>query len=91
MVKATPTGSYQSIVSGGNQLSTSIAIGGTASDIDFGFKSGGSIWQNPQDQYDVNGIDGVTPLDVLLIINEINQNGPRNLADANFQAHHTWT
>lgn len=29
-------------------------------------------WQNPDNQFDVNGRDGVTPLDVLLLINHIN-------------------
>ncbi len=31
------------------------------------------IWQNPDNPYDVNGIDGVTPLDALLIVNYINR------------------
>lgn len=86
LVKVTPTGSYQAVVAGGNQLTAIVTNGATTKDIDFGFKSGVSTWQNPQNQYDVNGIDGVTPLDVLLIINEINQNGSRNLAEANFQS-----
>jgi hypothetical protein len=30
------------------------------------------LWHNYADPYDVNGVDGVTPLDVLLIINWIN-------------------
>ncbi len=29
-------------------------------------------WQNPANAFDVNGLDGVTPLDVLLLINYIN-------------------
>jgi len=29
-------------------------------------------WQNPVNAFDVNGLDGVTPLDVLLLINYIN-------------------
>ena len=85
-VKVTPSGSYQPLTSGGNQVSTTVSTGGTTRDVDFGFRSSGSTWQNPQDQYDVNGVEGVTALDVLLIINEINQNGPRDLAQANFQA-----
>ncbi len=32
-----------------------------------------AIWQNPDNPYDVNGIDGVTPLDALLIVNYINR------------------
>jgi hypothetical protein len=35
----------------------------------------GPLYQNPADPYDVNGEPGVTPLDVLLIINYINRNG----------------
>ena len=30
------------------------------------------LWHNYADPYDVNAVDGVTPLDVLLIINWIN-------------------
>lgn len=85
-VKVTPVGSHQAVVSGGDQVSATVTTGATINDIDFGFRSGGSTWQNPQNQYDVNGVEGVTPLDVLLIINELNLNGSRNLADVNFQA-----
>ena len=85
-VKVTPFGSYNPLATGGNQRSATVSAGGTTTDIDFGFKLVGSIWQNSLNPFDVNGVDGVTPLDVLLIINELNENGSRNLAQANFQA-----
>jgi hypothetical protein len=31
------------------------------------------LWRNPSNPYDVNGVDGVTPLDVLAIINYLNR------------------
>ena len=37
-------------------------------------------WQNPQIPMDVDGQDGVTPLDVLIIINDINLHGDAGLA-----------
>lgn len=86
LVKVTPLGSYQAVASGGNQVAASVATGSTTKDVDFGFRFVGSTWQNPQNQYDVDGADGVTPLDVLLVINEINEHGARNLSEANFQA-----
>ncbi len=36
-------------------------------------------WQNPDNHFDVNGNGVVEPLDVLLIVNEINRNGSRAL------------
>jgi hypothetical protein len=36
-------------------------------------------WQNPANSFDVNNSGTVSAIDVLVIINEINANGPRNL------------
>ncbi len=86
LVKVTPNSGFQAISAGGDQLTTSVTTGTATSDIDFGFQAGGTIWQNPQNALDVNGVDGVTPLDVLLIINDINANGARSLSGTSFQA-----
>jgi hypothetical protein len=40
-------------------------------------------WQNSLNKFDVNKVDGVTPLDALNIINELNTNGPHSLAPPN--------
>ena len=38
-------------------------------------------WQNPENRYDVNGDGFITPTDVLVVINGINQLGPQRLPD----------
>lgn len=48
--------------------------------VDFGLYLPPSPWQNPNLPEDVDGNNGVNPLDVLILINEINQNGSRALA-----------
>ena len=39
----------------------------------------GQIWQNARMRYDVNGDSAVTPLDALVLIHDINENGSRVL------------
>jgi len=38
-----------------------------------------SIWQNPDDPDDINGDGRITPLDVLLLLNELSKKGSREL------------
>lgn len=38
-----------------------------------------SVWQNPSNRFDVNADSHVTPVDALLIINDLNQFGARSL------------
>lgn len=38
-----------------------------------------SIWQNPDNPYDTNGDGRLTPLDVLLLLNELSKRGSREL------------
>lgn len=47
--------------------------------IDFGALRTPSPWQNPTFHEDVNNQGGADPIDVLILINEINLNGTRNL------------
>lgn len=68
----------------GRQAATVVANTAT-SDIDFGFDSNSSQWQNPANRYDVNHDLQVSPIDVLLVINELNLRGSRSLA-GNFVA-----
>ncbi|MFN9851274.1 MAG: dockerin type I domain-containing protein [Planctomycetota bacterium] len=54
--------------------------------VDFGIFTPPSPWRNPILPEDVNGVDGVNPLDVLILINEINQNGARPLSGSSIVA-----
>ncbi len=86
-VKVTPSSSSYIVVQPGNAtLSATVAAGQPTVDVDFGARSSASQWQNPQDRFDVNNNGSVTAIDVLLVVNEINQNGSRNLAESNIQA-----
>ncbi|MDX1927208.1 MAG: dockerin type I domain-containing protein [Pirellulaceae bacterium] len=69
--------------SGGRQLATVAANTATA-DIDFGFDSNTSQWQNTLNRFDVNRSSEVSPLDALLVINELNARGSRSLVGSNF-------
>ncbi len=56
-----------------------LASSGVLSHIDFGLKREASPWQNQLLNEDVDNLGSVNPLDVLLLINEINRNGSRAL------------
>ena len=49
------------------------------SNIDFGIHVDASPWQNHNNALDVNNDGFVSPIDVLNVINDINQSGPRQL------------
>jgi hypothetical protein len=53
-----------------------------ATDVDFGFETAMSPWQNARDPLDVNDDKIVSALDVLLIVNTINADGPRQLTES---------
>lgn len=67
----------------GRQNATVVANAATA-DVDFGFVSNTSQWQNPTNRHDVNGDAEVSPIDALLVINDLNLRGSRSLASTNF-------
>jgi Dockerin type I domain len=69
--------------SNGRQIATVVANTAT-SDIDFGFDSNTSQWQNSLNRFDVNRSGEVSPIDALLIINELNARGSRSLVGSNF-------
>lgn len=48
--------------------------------VDFGLFTPPSPWRNPNIQEDVSGDGNVIPLDVLILVNEINQGGQRPLS-----------
>ncbi len=59
-----------------------LAVGDVARHVDFGARSTAGLrpWQNPENAYDVSGDDGfVSPRDALLVIEDLNNNGAREL------------
>lgn len=73
----TPTGGLQPVT---------IVANTAAPDIDFGFSTASSPWQNTRDPNDVNDDGIISALDVLLIVNDINANGIRDLGLSGYQA-----
>ncbi len=86
-VSGLPTGSYSVEVTPGigyralssNIAQVSVTAGQALEDVDFGFETSISQWQNTRDPLDVNDDNLISPLDILLIINEINARGVRDL------------
>ncbi len=77
-----PTSSPISPSSG--RQNVTVVANTAAADVDFGFVSNTSQWQNPVLRYDVNNDTEVSPIDALLIINDLNLIGSRSLAGTNF-------
>jgi hypothetical protein len=48
--------------------------------VDFGFVAFVSSWQNQANRFDVNNDGAVSPIDALLVINDLNLKGARSLA-----------
>ena len=72
VVGVVPAGFVQTFPANG-QLQLVTVVGGEASeDIDFGDRENAFPWQNARNRLDVNDDGFVVPLDVLLIINELN-------------------
>ncbi|MCB9924064.1 MAG: hypothetical protein H6822_17920 [Planctomycetaceae bacterium] len=90
MLPSLETGSYRVQVLGttGSQGTTpttqAVAISGAApvASVDFGFVAVASPWQNASNRFDANNDGVVSPIDALLIINELNSNGSRKLTSA---------
>lgn len=53
------------------EVSRTVDIGEAASEIDFSYRYSGDAWHNPTLEADVDGRNGVTPRDALLVINEL--------------------
>ncbi len=83
LVRATPVGSFLGIAPEDRLQSATVVAGTPTSDIDFGFVVGSSQWQNQRDPHDVNDDGLISALDALLIINEINAHGSRDLRGTN--------
>lgn len=78
-VRMTPSSGFNGIDPAGGQQMTSLQANEAVIDVDFGFTTTTSDWQNPNNQFDVNADTIVSAIDVLLIVNDINENGSRDL------------
>lgn len=76
-----PSSSYQLVQPSTGLRQASVTAGQATESIDFALNLPVSPWQNQVQRTDVNNDSQVTPLDVLLVINEINRNGARPLQD----------
>ncbi len=85
-----PAGAYQVQVTSpdfnpinpaAGRQSATVTANTATTDIDFGFTSATSQWQNPTNRLDVNNSNSVSPIDALLVINQLNTHGSRKLAD----------
>ncbi|QDV27340.1 dockerin type I domain-containing protein [Aureliella helgolandensis] len=71
-VRVTPLGNYQSLASEDATRTASVLASEITTGVDFGFQTSASSWQNPTNRLDVNNDSFVSPIDALLIINELN-------------------
>lgn len=78
-VRVTPTSQFVATNPSGGQQSVTVSANTATTDIDFGFQSSTSDWQNSGNVHDVNNDSVVSAIDVLFIVNDINQNGTRDL------------
>ncbi len=77
-VEITPPSSLYEIVQPNTGLrSSTVVLGTPLSDVDFSLAL--STWQNPTNRFDVNNDGLISALDVLVVINEINRSGARQL------------
>jgi hypothetical protein len=59
--------------------SVNLGVGETARQIDFGVQAATVSWQNPVNPCDVNDDGVVSAIDVLILVDDLNQNGSREL------------
>ena len=75
---AAPAG-WEPIGAEGNTRLVELAAGVAETRVDFSQRRQDVRWQNPANRFDVNNDLRITPLDALLLINDLNQNGNRIL------------
>ncbi|MFO1065984.1 MAG: dockerin type I domain-containing protein, partial [Pirellulales bacterium] len=80
IVRATsPNSGAIPLTSGADSRTATATLGQVTNDVDFAFKAAVSDWQNPRNRFDVSNDGFVTPMDALILINELNQRGPHSL------------
>ncbi|MEZ6136200.1 MAG: dockerin type I domain-containing protein [Pirellulaceae bacterium] len=85
-VRLTPNAGFRALDPVSGTQTVSVTANTAAMDIDFGFEEATSEWQNPRDPLDVNDDMIISAVDVLLIINEINARGARDLRGSGISA-----
>jgi hypothetical protein len=81
MVTVSPaSSSHIPVQSSGYQQIVQVVAGQAVGDVDFAYRVATSDWQNPNNRFDVNNDTFVTALDALIVINDLNQFGARDLA-----------
>ncbi|MCA9129320.1 MAG: hypothetical protein KDB22_19675 [Planctomycetales bacterium] len=78
-VKITPIGGYHGLQPTGDTQAVVVTGVNPVVDVDFGFETSASPWQNPAQPLDVDNDGFIAPIDVLLIVNDINAKGSRDL------------
>ena len=79
---SSPTSSPINPING--RQSANVTANTATADLDFGFVSNTSQWQNPVNRHDVNLDSVVSPIDALIIINDLNVRRSRSLVSTNF-------
>ncbi|MEZ6150054.1 MAG: dockerin type I domain-containing protein [Pirellulaceae bacterium] len=82
-VRATALGDNQPLDPHPAIRSEAVFAGAATLNVDFGFASATHLWHNERDPVDVNDDGLITPIDALLIINELNRGGARSLLGSN--------
>ncbi len=77
-VRVTPLGGYRNLELPAIRP-VSVTAGLLTDEVDFGFETATSQWQNPTEPLDVDNDGFIAPIDVLLVVNDINANGARDL------------
>ncbi len=67
---------------GATTFTVSLTSTGLTTDSDFGLYQLPSPWRNESFPEDIDGDGGISPMDVLFLVNEINRNGSRPLTEA---------
>ncbi len=78
-VQASSLASNQPLLPHSARQMVAVTAGQVIDEVDFGFGPSASQWHNPSNPVDVNNDGLITPIDALLIINEINLRGARSL------------
>ncbi len=78
-VRATPLGDIQPLDPQSATRSETVLAGTATLDADFGFIATTHHWHNEREPLDANDDGLISPIDALLIINEINRGGARSL------------
>ena len=80
-VEVTPPSHWEATNPNPARQTVAYQSGETIGEVDFGGRVVASIWQNPENRFDVNGDGSESPIDVLQIINDLNANGARELSE----------